>query len=108
MEHNDAKVFSVTVLYCKDVSHAEKIATALRQSFSHRPFRVDVSQERPGFSTMVFATGREPIRAAVSGVLGEAKCSCGEMSFFGASGEPSSTPPQFMRFDPPLAPDAKA
>ena len=56
---------------------------------------------------MVLADSCEAIRAAVSDLLEDAKCVCGEQFFFGASGEASSVPPSYMRFDAPLTDDAK-
>lgn len=102
MNTTSSKVFSVFVLACADLPHAEKIAEQLRASFSHRVIRIVPEGSSLAFNAMLKAESPAEIRAAISPALGGATCVCGEMSFLGPSGVLSPVPPDFMHFVPPV------
>jgi hypothetical protein len=102
------KVFTVTVMKCKNESHCLKIQESLRGSFSFRygygPREVvlgdDTTYPFQNFTMMVKADSDASIRSVIAPVLGKAKAVIGEMSFL--SGDKlSSEPWEWMRFEPP-------
>jgi hypothetical protein len=102
MDSTTSKVFGVIVMNCKNRSHADNIATLLRESFPHR---THCTSDKPqiGFSMMVKADSRTSIQKAISSALGKGRVVFAEdWDWLGNDGKFSHEPPPYERFQPPI------
>ena len=102
MNSTTSKVFGVVVMDCENRSHADKIATLLRESFPHRAY---CSSDKPqiGFSMMVKAESLTSIGNAISTALRKARIVFAQdWAWLDKDGKLSHEPQPYEQFQPPI------
>ena len=102
MDSTASKVFCVIVMNCESQSHADKIATLLRESFPHRAY---CSSDKPqiSFTIMVKAESFTSVHNAISPALRKARVGFAtDWAWLGNDGKWSHEPPPYAHFEPPI------
>lgn len=102
MNSTPSKVFCVIVMNCENQSHAEKIATLLRESFPHRAY---CSSDRPqiGFTMMVKAESPTSVHKAISAALRKAQVGFAtDWAWVGDDGKFTHEPQPYEHFEPAI------
>jgi hypothetical protein len=102
MNSTTSKVFGVIVMNCENQSHADNIATLLRESFPHRAY-CSSDKSQIGFSMMVKAESLTSILNAISPALRKARVVFAQdWAWLDKDGKLSHKPPPYEHFEPPI------